>query len=49
MLVQLLNNRNNDETTVSNDDEKENPNTEPSKTEKSKGSSAIVANVIKGI
>ena len=49
MLAQLLNNRNNDETIGSNHDEKENTDTEPPKTEKSKGSSAIDADVIKGI
>ena len=49
MLAQLLNNRNNDETTGSNYDEKENPDMEPLKTEKSKGSSTIDANIIKGI
>ena len=47
--MQLLNNRNNDETTSSNHDEEEDPDTEPPKTEKSKGSSAIDVNVLKGI
>jgi len=49
MLVQFLNNRNNDDTTSSNHDEEENPNNEPPKNEKSKGSSAIDADIIKGI
>jgi len=49
MLAQLLNNRNNDETTSSNHDEEENADTEPPKTKKSKGSSAIDADVIKCI
>jgi len=44
-----LNNRNNDETTGSNHGEEENPDTKPPKIEKSKGSSAIDADVIKGI
>jgi len=49
MLEQLLNNRNNDETTSSNHDEEENPDTKPTKTKNLKGSSAIDADVIKGI
>ena len=49
MLVQLLNNQNNDETTGSNHDEEQNPDTEPPKTEKSKESFALDADVIKGI
>jgi len=48
MLAQLINNWSNDEIVGNNHDE-ENTNTEPPKTEKSKGSSAIDANVIKGI
>ena len=49
MLMQLLNNRSNDETTDSNHDEEENADTEPPKTEKLKGSSTIDADVIEGI
>jgi len=49
MFAQLLNNRNNDETTGRNHDEEENPDAEPPKTEKSKGSSIIDADIIKGI
>jgi len=48
MLVQFLNNQNNNDTIGSTHDEK-NPNNEPPKTKKSKGSSAIDADVIKGI
>jgi len=43
MLAQFLNNRNNDDTTGSNHDEEENPDNEPPKTEKSKGSFTIDA------
>jgi len=49
MLAQFLNNRNNDNTTGSNHDEGENLNNEPPKTEKSKESFTIDADVIKGI
>ena len=49
MLTQLLTNRNNDDTTSSNHDEEENNNNEPPKTEKSKESSSIDVEVIKGI
>jgi len=49
MLAQFLNNRNNDNTTGSNHTEEKNLNNEPPKTEKSKESSAIDANVIKDI
>ena len=48
MLVQFLNNQNNNDTIGSNHVEK-NPNNEPPKTKKSKGSSTIDADVIKGI
>ena len=48
MLVQLLNNLNNDDTTGSNHDEEEHSNTEP-RLEKSKESSTIDIGVIKGI
>jgi len=49
MLAQLLSNQNNDETIDNNHDEEKNPNAEPPKTEKSKGSFIIDADVIKGI
>ena len=49
MLAQLLNNRNNDETTNRNHDEEKNADTEPPQTEKSKESSTIDVDVIKGI
>jgi len=49
MLVQLLNNRNNYETTGSNQNEEENADTEPPKAEKLTGSSTIDVAVIKGI
>jgi len=49
MLVQLLTNQNNNENTDSNHDGEGNLNNEPPKTEKSKGSFSIDAEIIKGI
>ena len=49
MLAQLLTNWNNNDTTDSNHDGEENLNNEPLKTKKSKKSSSIDVNVIKGI
>ena len=49
MLAQLLTNRNNNDITSSNHDEEENLNNEHPKTEKSKESSSIGDNIIKGI
>jgi len=46
--MQLISNRNNDDTTDSNHDE-EHPNDEHLKTDKSKENSSIDADVIKGI
>jgi len=43
MLVQFLNNRNNGDTIGGIHDEEENPNNEPSKTEKSKGISLLMS------
>ena len=49
ILTQLLNNQNNDDTTGSNLNEEEHPNTDPPEIEKSKGSSIMDVDVIKGI
>ena len=49
MLEKFLNNRKNDNTTGSNHNVKENPDNEPPKTEKSKGSFTIDVDVTKGI
>jgi len=49
MLAQLINNWNNYETTGRNHDEEEYPDTKPPKTENSKGSSIVDADVIKNI
>ena len=48
-MAQFLNNQSHDNTTGSNYDEEENLNNENSKTEKTKGSSSIDAEIIKSI